>query len=89
MRFSDHFNENDNYDDNNNKVVTLVFMKPLVGAVIHVLLNIVSSYSHKNTIMLPILQMWRMRLRKVKSFTQGHMAIKWCSGDLSTVLPSA
>lgn len=77
---SDHFNANNDYI---NKALT----PGLYEALIRALLNVFSSYAHKNTIMITILQMWRMR--RGKSFAQGHMANKRCLGDLGTVLPSA
>lgn len=61
-------------------------MKPLIGALIHALLNALSD-SHKNAIPIPILQMWRMGLRKVESFAQGHMARKRWLRDLGALLP--
>lgn len=63
-------------------------MKPVIGAAIHALLN-ASLNPHKNTVMIPILQMWTMRLRKVKSLAQGHIASKRGLKALGDILPSA
>lgn len=77
---SDHFNDNNDYI---NKALTPGLYEALKRA----LFNVVSSYAHKNAIMITILQMWTMR--RTRASAQGHKATKRCLGDLGAVLPSA